>query len=113
MEGFQGPLPLAGIQGAAPLGGVQGQSPWPFFRSPDYPGSLRWPVDNVTLFDLGSAVGRRAVFGAVSDEFSIKVVAEQDAALAEVAALRGSTSWALTSPLRALKRFGVRLTRKS
>jgi len=74
---------------------------------------LRRPVDNETLFDFGSAVGRRAVFGAASDEFSRKVVAERDAALAEVAALRGSTSWALTSPLRALKGFCARLARKS
>jgi tRNA (mo5U34)-methyltransferase len=74
---------------------------------------LRRPVDNVTLFDLGSNVGRRAIFGAASAEFSTRVAAERDAALAEVAALRSSTCWALTSPLRALKSFCTRVARLS
>ena len=79
---------------------------------------LRRPADNVTLFDLGSEVGRRAIFHAPSvtrvestaeqdtalsnAETLQTIVAERDAALAEVAALRGSTSWLLTSPLRIL-----------
>jgi tRNA (mo5U34)-methyltransferase len=75
---------------------------------------LRRPADNVTLFDLRSDLGRRAVFqplsaasgGALAEQTAAemlkKAVAERNAALAEVAALRGSTSWALTSPVRAL-----------
>jgi hypothetical protein len=74
---------------------------------------LRRPVDNVTLFDLGSEAGRRAIFGAVSAAFSNRLVAERDAARAEVAAMRGSTSWALTAPLRAVKRFGRCIMRTS
>lgn len=65
-------------------------------------------VDNMTLFDLGSGIGRRAIFRAPSFDAEAaakelaKVVAERDAALAEIAALRGSTSWSVTAPLRAL-----------
>ncbi len=83
---------------------------------------LRRPADNVTVFDLGTEVGQRAIFGAKSLDAAAaanelakvvaerdaaanelaKVVAERDAALAEIAALRGSTSWSLTAPLRTL-----------
>ena len=75
---------------------------------------LRRPADNVTLFDLSSEAGRRAVFhrptvasdgeqnAAFPNAKMREVIAQRDAALAEVAALRASTSWALTSPFRAL-----------
>jgi tRNA (mo5U34)-methyltransferase len=84
------------------------------FRSAEVAGRyLRRPVDNVTLFDLGSDAGRRAIFGAASEEFSSRIVAERDAALAEIAALRGSTSWALTLPFRALKSLCTRVAQRS
>jgi tRNA (mo5U34)-methyltransferase len=68
---------------------------------------LRRSADNVTFFDLGTEVGRCAIFGAGFDAEAAanelaKVVAERDAARAEIAALRGSTSWSMTAPLRTL-----------
>jgi tRNA (mo5U34)-methyltransferase len=69
---------------------------------------MRRAADNATLFDLGSEAGRRAIYGGAGAELSTRLAAERDAALAEVAAMRRSTSWALTAPLRGVKRLGVR-----
>ncbi len=72
---------------------------------------MRRAVDNVTLFDLGSEIGRRAVFGAADVAFSTRLAAERDAAVAEAAAMRGSASWRVTAPLREVARWGRRLVR--
>jgi hypothetical protein len=74
----------------------------------------RQPADNATRFDADPEAGKRAIFDGLSAHSAAatlgKVVEERDAALAEVAALRNSTSWALTGPLRALSSIVLRRT---
>ena len=65
---------------------------------------LRRAADNATLFDLGSEAGRRAIFGDAGAVMSTRLAAERDAAVAEVARMRGSTSWVVTAPLRVCAR---------
>ena len=72
---------------------------------------LRRAADNATLFDLASDAGGHAVFGAASEGLSTRFAAERDAALAELAAMRRSTSWVLTAPLRAVRSACTGLTR--
>jgi hypothetical protein len=74
----------------------------------------RHPADNATRFDADPEAGKRAFFDGLSADSAAaalgKIVEERDAALAEVAALRNSTSWALTAPFRALSSIVLRRT---
>jgi hypothetical protein len=72
---------------------------------------MRRPSDSAMIFDLGSEAGRRAIYGGTGVEFSTRIAAEHDAALAEIPAMRRSTSWRLTAPLRGMKRLTARALR--
>ncbi len=62
---------------------------------------LRRAADNVTLFDLGSAAGRRAIFGTAPAEFD-KLVAERDVLLVALAERDAAAADAAASELRSV-----------